>query len=136
MYVESLILGIANICDLLRVSKNQLQCATGIEQWQQWRQQRQQQRSGTTIPLAQQGCVTGVVFVIIIVSVMVSAYVAAAVPGHVVAVAAVVAGAAPSAALIVVLPIVGTDLRDHKCNRPNVVGKDEDYCCRRCVNIL
>jgi hypothetical protein len=21
-----------------------------------------------------------------------------------------------------------TDLRDHKCNRPNVVGKDEDYC--------
>jgi hypothetical protein len=29
-----------------------------------------------------------------------------------------------------------TDLRDHKCNRPNVVGKDEDYCCRRCVNIL
>jgi hypothetical protein len=21
----------------------------------------------------------------------------------------------------------GTDLRDHKCNRPNVVGKDEDY---------
>jgi hypothetical protein len=22
-----------------------------------------------------------------------------------------------------------TDLRDHKCNRPNVVGKDEDYCC-------
>jgi hypothetical protein len=29
-----------------------------------------------------------------------------------------------------------TDLRDHKCNRPNVVGKDKDYCCRRCVNIL
>jgi hypothetical protein len=29
-----------------------------------------------------------------------------------------------------------TDLRDHKCNRPNVVGKDEDYCCPRCVNIL
>ena len=24
---------------------------------------------------------------------------------------------------------VFTDLRDHKCNRPNVVGKDEDYCC-------
>jgi hypothetical protein len=23
-----------------------------------------------------------------------------------------------------------------KCNRPNVVGKDEDYCCYRCVNIL
>ncbi len=23
---------------------------------------------------------------------------------------------------------VTTDLRDHKCNRPNVVGKDEDYC--------
>jgi hypothetical protein len=23
---------------------------------------------------------------------------------------------------------VCTDLRDHKCNRPNVVGKDEDYC--------
>ncbi len=21
-----------------------------------------------------------------------------------------------------------TDLRDHKCNRPNVVGKDKDYC--------
>ena len=32
--------------------------------------------------------------------------------------------------------ICATDLRDHKCNRPNVVGKDEDYCCRRCVNIL
>ncbi len=31
---------------------------------------------------------------------------------------------------------VSTDLRDHECNRPNVVGKDEDYCCRRCVNIL
>jgi len=30
----------------------------------------------------------------------------------------------------------GTDLRDHKCNRSNVVGKDEDYCCRRCANIL
>ena len=30
----------------------------------------------------------------------------------------------------------GTDQRDHKCSRPNVVGKDEDYCCRRCVNIL
>jgi hypothetical protein len=29
-----------------------------------------------------------------------------------------------------------TDLRDHKCNRPNIVGKDKDYCCRRCVNIL
>ncbi len=25
-------------------------------------------------------------------------------------------------------PEVRTDLRDHKCNRPNVVGKDEDYC--------
>ena len=24
---------------------------------------------------------------------------------------------------------VPTDLRDHKCNRPNVVGKDKDYCC-------
>jgi hypothetical protein len=23
---------------------------------------------------------------------------------------------------------LGTNLRDHKCNRPNVVGKDEDYC--------
>ncbi len=22
-----------------------------------------------------------------------------------------------------------TDPRDLKCNRPNVVGKDEDYCC-------
>jgi len=22
-----------------------------------------------------------------------------------------------------------TDPRDTKCNRPNVVGKDEDYCC-------
>ena len=21
-----------------------------------------------------------------------------------------------------------TDLRDHTCNRPNVVGKDKDYC--------
>ncbi len=34
-----------------------------------------------------------------------------------------------SAALISILtslPIA--DLRDHKCNRPNVVGKDEDYC--------
>ncbi len=29
-----------------------------------------------------------------------------------------------------------TDLRDHKCNRPNKVGKDKDYCCWRCVNIL
>ena len=28
------------------------------------------------------------------------------------------------------------DLRDHKCTRPNIVGKDEDYCCQRCVNIL
>jgi len=24
--------------------------------------------------------------------------------------------------------------RDPKRNRPNVVGKDEDYCCSRCVN--
>ncbi len=29
-----------------------------------------------------------------------------------------------------------TDPRDTKCNRPNVVGKDEDYYCQRCVNIL
>ena len=31
---------------------------------------------------------------------------------------------------------VNTDLRDQKCNRPNVVGKDKNYCCWRCVNIL
>ncbi len=52
--------------------------------WQQ-RRQRRQQRSGTTIPLAQQGCVTGVVVVIIIVLVTALAYVAEAVPGHVIA---------------------------------------------------
>jgi hypothetical protein len=27
------------------------------------------------------------------------------------------------------LPYLCTDIRDHKCNRPNVVGKDKDYCC-------
>jgi hypothetical protein len=27
-----------------------------------------------------------------------------------------------------VKPVLAIDLRDHKCNRPNVVGKDEDYC--------
>ena len=59
------------------------------------------------IPLARQGCVTGVVVVIIIVLVTASAYVMAAEPGQVIAVAVVVVGAAPPAALIVVLPIVG-----------------------------
>ena len=63
--------------------------------------------SGTTIPLARQGCVTGVVVVIIMVLVTASAYVAEAVPGHVVAVATVVTGAAPPIAHIVVLPIIG-----------------------------
>jgi hypothetical protein len=56
--------------------------------------------SGTTIPLARQGCVTGVVIVIIMVLVTASAYVAEAVPGHVVAVATVVTGAAPPIANI------------------------------------
>ena len=56
--------------------------------------------SGTTIPLARQGCVTGVVIVIIMVLVTASAYVAEAVPGHVVAVASVVTGAAPPIANI------------------------------------
>ena len=86
---------------------NQQHCAAGGEQWQQWRQQRWQQRSGTTIPLAQHVCVTGIVVVIIIVLVTVLAYVAAAVPDHIVAVTAVVAGATHPAALIIVLPIVG-----------------------------
>jgi hypothetical protein len=27
------------------------------------------------------------------------------------------------------LDVGTTDPRDPKCNRPNVVGKDEDYCC-------
>ena len=63
--------------------------------------------SGTTIPLARQGCVTGVVVVIIMVLVTASSYVAEAVPGHVVAVATVVTGAAPPIAHIVVLPIIG-----------------------------
>ena len=51
-------------------------------------------RGGNTIPLARQGCVTGVVVVVIIVLVTVSAYVAEAVPDQIVAVAAVVAGVA------------------------------------------
>ena len=81
-YIESLILGITNICNLLRVGTiNQWHCAAEGEQWQQWQQWRQQ-RSGTMIPLAQQGCVTGVVVVIIIVLVTALAYVAEAVPGH------------------------------------------------------
>ena len=49
---------------------------------------------------------TGIFFITIIISVMVSAYVAAVVPGHVVTVAALVVSANPSAALVVVLPIV------------------------------
>ena len=82
---------------------NQRHCAADGEQWQQ----RQQQRSGTTIPLARQGCVTGVIVIIIKVSVTASAYAAAAVPGHVVAVTVVVAGAATPAANIVILPMIG-----------------------------
>ena len=27
------------------------------------------------------------------------------------------------------LDVRGTDPWDPKCNRPSVVGKDEDYCC-------
>ena len=101
--MQNHLLGIANICDLLRVGTNQRHCVTKGEQWQR----RRQQRSGNTIPLAQKGCVTGVVDVIIIVLVTASAYVAEGGGGHVVAVAAVVAGVAPPSALIVVLPIVG-----------------------------
>jgi len=55
------------------------------------------------IPLARQGCVTGVVIVIIINSVTASVYVAEAVLGHVVAVATVVTGATPPASLIEVV---------------------------------
>ncbi len=69
--MQNQILGIPNICGLLRVSTNQQRhCAADGEQWQQqW-----QQSSGTTIPLARAGCVTGVVVVVIIVSVTVSAF--------------------------------------------------------------
>ncbi len=31
--------------------------------------------------------------------------------------------------LEVIERICTTDPREPKCNRPNVVGKDEDYCC-------
>ena len=85
---------------------NQWHCAANEEQWQQQQQQqqRQQQRGRTTIPLARQGCVTGIVVVIIIVLVTALAYVMAAVPGHVVSFVAVVTSFAPPTTLIVVLP--------------------------------